>query len=176
MSGIESALRTNLRDAEYSDSYAESFLNAYIATQIKVIREQRQMTQAALAEKIGTTQAGVSRIEDVNYSSWNIRTLTKIARAFAVRLRVSFEPFGTLPSEVANFDRKSLERVSREADPQLLCTDLTGQSVPIAGAAQDVPRGRVVSIDRSRSSPPPYAGSSAEPIQKEAGWSEALCK
>jgi transcriptional regulator with XRE-family HTH domain len=116
---IEYALRENLRDQEYAEEYAVSFLNAYIATQIKVVREQRGMTQAALGREIGTTQTGISRIENVNYSSWSIRTLIKLARAFHVRLKVSFEPFGTLPNEVVQLDRESLERVPREDDPSL---------------------------------------------------------
>jgi hypothetical protein len=43
----------------------------------------------------------------------------KIARAFDVRLRVSFEPYGTLPQEVVRFDREALERESREQDSGL---------------------------------------------------------
>ncbi|QNI31069.1 helix-turn-helix transcriptional regulator [Alloacidobacterium dinghuense] len=125
MRDIESALRSELRDPEYSEGYAESFLNTYIASQIKVIREQREMTQSDLGEAIGTTQAGVSRYENANYSSWNIRTLIKIARAFHLRLKVSFEPFGTLPNEVVRFGRQSLERVPREEDLGLREDDLT---------------------------------------------------
>ena len=56
MNGISDALRTELLDPEYSEGYAESFLNSYVATQIKVIREQRQMKQAVLAREIGTTR------------------------------------------------------------------------------------------------------------------------
>jgi len=120
MSDFERTLKWELRDGEYSEGYAESFLNSYIATQIKVIREQREMTQAELGERIGTTQAGVSRYENVNYSSWSIKTLIRLARAFHVRLKVSFEPFGSLPEEVARFNRKNLERVKREDDPGLM--------------------------------------------------------
>lgn len=116
---IVSSLRRELRDPEYAEGYAESFLNAFVATQIKVIREQRKMTQADLAREIGTTQTGISRIENVNYSSWSIRTLIKLARAFGVRLKVSFEPFGTLPDEVIRFNRDALQRVKREDDPEL---------------------------------------------------------
>jgi transcriptional regulator with XRE-family HTH domain len=119
MHDIEAALRSELRDPEYAEAYAESFLNTFIATQIKVIREQRAMTQADLAERTGTTQAGISRFENVNYSSWSIRTLTKIARAFSTRLKVSFETYGTLPDEVIQFERAALERVARDQDPGL---------------------------------------------------------
>jgi transcriptional regulator with XRE-family HTH domain len=120
MSDISEALRSELRDPEYSEGYAESFLNSYIATQIKVMREQRKMKQFDLAKEMGTTQTAISRIENVNYSSWNIKTLKKLARAFRVRLRVSFETYGTLPDEVGKFTRESLQRAAREDDPGLL--------------------------------------------------------
>lgn len=120
MSDIGDALRVELRDPEYSEGYAESFLNSYIATQIKVIREQRNMKQADLAREVGTTQTAISRIENVNYSSWNINTLKKLARAFRVRLMVSFETYGTLPDEVGKFTQEALQRAEREKDPGLL--------------------------------------------------------
>jgi len=119
MSDIANALRHELRDPEYSEGYAESFLNSYIATQIKVLREQRQLSQPQLGALIGTSQPGISRIENVNYSSWNIGTLKKLARAFNVRLKVSFEPYGTLPDDVESFSRASLQRPPREKDPGL---------------------------------------------------------
>jgi len=120
MSDISDALRVELRDPEYSEGYTESFLNSYIATQIKVIREQRGMKQADLAREVGTTQTAISRIENVNYSSWSIKTLKKLARAFRIRLMVSFETYGTLPDEVRRFSQESLRRVERESDPGLL--------------------------------------------------------
>jgi len=119
MADISETLRVELRDPEYSEGYAESFLNAYVATQIKVIREQRKLTQSKLAEILATKQTVVSRIENVNYSAWNIKTLKKLARALKVRLRVSFESYGTLPLEVATFSREALQRPAREDDPGL---------------------------------------------------------
>jgi transcriptional regulator with XRE-family HTH domain len=149
MSDIEVALRKELCDAEYSEGYSESFLNTYIATQIKVIREQRKMTQTDLAGLIGTTQAGVSRYENVNYSSWNVKTLTKLARAFGVWLKVSFEPFGDLPKEVIQFSRQSLERVKREDDPGLSAMSI--HMTPMY--YEEGPN--VIAID-SRKKPPAY--------------------
>jgi transcriptional regulator with XRE-family HTH domain len=148
---IEYALRKNFRDREYAEEYAKSFLNAYVATQIKVIREQRRLTQAELGDHIGTTQAGVSRYEDVNYSSWSLRTLMKIARAFDVRLSVSFEPYGTLPDEVVRFDRAALERESREEDSRLGPSaeeqEIIDEMLTKALSGQKQSRDEVVSID-----------------------------
>jgi len=108
-----------LNDAEFRYAYAESFLNSRIAAQIKVLREQRGMTQEQLAELIGTKQAGISRLENVNYCSWKTETLRRIARALGVRLNISFETFGSLLDEVKIFGRKSLERPSPSNDPRL---------------------------------------------------------
>src|ERR1041384_6112709 len=70
---------------EYRYAYAVEHLNTTIALQIKALREQRVMKQAYLAEKIGTKQPGVARLENVNYSRWNTETLKKVARALGDR-------------------------------------------------------------------------------------------
>ncbi len=113
------SLRQELKDPEYSEGYAESFLDSYIATQIKVLREQAGFSQQQLAVALGTKQGVISRIENVNYSKWNVSTLKKLARAFRVRLKVSFETYGSLLSDVESFSRDNLQRTPREADPVL---------------------------------------------------------
>ncbi len=76
------------------------------------------MSQAALAAKIGTKQAGISRIESANYDRWSIAILRRLAEAFDLRLRVTFEEFGTLWKEVDDFSRESLLRRRFEDDPE----------------------------------------------------------
>jgi len=119
MGAIGETLRHDLAQPEFSEGYAESFQDAYIATQIKVLREQNEWTQAALAERLRTTQTVISRIENVNYSAWNISTLKKLARAFRVRLKVSFETYGSLIDDMQYFSRENLRRIPREKDPEL---------------------------------------------------------
>lgn len=115
MSKIQDRFREEFRDEEYRYGYVEAHLNSVVACQIKKFRGG--MSQGELAAKIGTTQAGVSRIEDVNYAAWNIGTLRKLARAFGLRLCISFEEFGTLAAEVENFPGSVLERRRFEDDP-----------------------------------------------------------
>jgi transcriptional regulator with XRE-family HTH domain len=109
--------QTEFQDKEYREAYADSFLDSFVATQIQVIREQRGVTQEQLAEAIGTKQSGISRIEDVNYSAWNIATLRKIAFALGCRLKVSLETFGSLVDEAQSFGEENLRRPSFENDP-----------------------------------------------------------
>jgi transcriptional regulator with XRE-family HTH domain len=105
------------KDKEFRESYAEDFLNTHIASQIRVIREQRELTQEDLAELVDTKQTGISRVENVNYSAWNIKTLKRLAFALQCRLHVSFETFGSLLEEGSSFSRSALKRPSFEADP-----------------------------------------------------------
>jgi transcriptional regulator with XRE-family HTH domain len=113
----EFLIETFKADPEARYAYAEDFLNTVIASQIYVLREQQGMTQAELAAAIGTKQSGISRLENVNYSAWKTQTLKKIARALGVRLRVTFETFGTLLDEDDSFSKKSLQRDRFEDDP-----------------------------------------------------------
>jgi transcriptional regulator with XRE-family HTH domain len=110
------ALRHDLRQPEFSEGYAESFLDSFVATQLKVLREQNGWSQTQLAERMGKKQTVISRSERVNYSSWSISTLKQYARAFRLRLRVSFETYGSLIDEAANFSEENLRRTPRESD------------------------------------------------------------
>jgi t-SNARE complex subunit (syntaxin) len=84
-------LESQLDDEEFRHAYASSFMNA---------------------EKIGTKQAGISRLENVNYDAWKVETLARIASAFDVWLRISFEEFDSLTDEIDRYGRATLERES----------------------------------------------------------------
>jgi transcriptional regulator with XRE-family HTH domain len=129
---LRQRLRIDLRDEEYRHAYADEQLNLSIGTQIKVIREAQDMKQVELAHKVGTQQAGISRLESANYSGWSIAVLRRLAKAFDLRLRVSFEEFGTLWNEVENFNRGSLERRQFRDDPEF--SDTTVELSPLLGS------------------------------------------
>jgi transcriptional regulator with XRE-family HTH domain len=106
-------LREDFQDKAYAQAYAEDFLNAAIATQIKVLREDRGLTQSQLADLAGMKQSRISVMEDVNYGSWNLKTLLRLAAAFDVALNVSFESFGKVIRDATSFSRTALGRPSR---------------------------------------------------------------
>ena len=112
MNDLKNDLINDFNDKEYRHGYVDDFLDASIATQIKVLREQRGWGQKELAEKANMKQPRISVMENVNYSSWNINTLRRIAEAFDLTLRVSFESFSTRLSDIINFGRENLERQS----------------------------------------------------------------
>jgi ribosome-binding protein aMBF1 (putative translation factor) len=60
-----------------------------LAMEIHGLREKRGLSQRELAERIGTTQSAVARLEAGNVSP-SLPTLDKVAEALGVELVVSF--------------------------------------------------------------------------------------
>ena len=132
MNQLREKLLTQFKDREFAHTYSREFLNLYIATQIKVVREQRGMSQSELATQAGMKQTRISVLEDVNYDAWTISTLKRIADALDVTLKVSFESYGPSISEIAKFSRESLQREARENSlAELQRSTLEGQQAMV---------------------------------------------
>lgn len=123
MSELANELKEAYKDKEFAHASVQEFLNIYIATQIKVLREQRGWTQKELADKVGMKQSRISVLENVNYSRWSIATLEKLAEAFDVAIDFSFEGFTKKIYDIDNFSRESLMRARREDDLKLILDD-----------------------------------------------------
>jgi len=114
---ITSSYLEEFQDEEARHIYVDEFLNTKIATQIKVLREQRGWTQGELAKRAGMKQERICLLEDVNYSAWTLSVLRRLAQAFDLRITLTFEDFGSFLEEFAGFNRESLERISFSGDP-----------------------------------------------------------
>ncbi len=66
--------------------------NAQIARTIVDLRQEAGLTQKELADKIGTTQSVISRLEDAEYDGHSLSMLNRIAEALHKKLRVAIEP------------------------------------------------------------------------------------
>jgi transcriptional regulator with XRE-family HTH domain len=118
MSVSKDKLIEELRSSrEYRESYAESFLNNSLTAQIRLIRDQRGLSQKDLAANIGKHQPGLSRIEDSNYGKWNVATLRQVASALDTWLKVSLEPYGKLVDAALDLSPDTLQRPTFEQDP-----------------------------------------------------------
>ncbi len=105
------------KDKESRHLYANDFLDSSIAMQIRVLREQRNLTQKGLAEKAEMKQERISLMESMSYSGWSLNVLRRLAGVFDLRLVVEFEDFGSYVKDYFEFERKNLERKSFEDDP-----------------------------------------------------------
>ncbi|MEW6660151.1 MAG: helix-turn-helix domain-containing protein [Thermodesulfobacteriota bacterium] len=136
ISSLVNKVKKAFKSKEYRHAYADEFLDVSIATQIKVLREQRNWGQEDLAQKVGMKQPRISVMENVNYSSWSINTLRKLAKAFDLTLRVSFESFGDRIKEIDRFNRKALERPSFDDDPAFAEKEEKAVIVPVMALAE----------------------------------------
>lgn len=105
-----------LKEKRYAHAYARELQSLLIATQIRVLREQRGLTQAQLANLCGMKQARISLMESGSYSQWTLSTLRALAEAFDVGLDVRFMSFCELLDRMENSTRTALEVESRQAE------------------------------------------------------------
>ncbi len=106
----------DLKDDESRSAYADAVTNTFLAGQIKALQKARGLTQEELAERVRTQQSGISRWMNSGFSTCKVETLRKFARAYGVRLRISFEPFGTLPADIVGFTEDRLAPPTFEDD------------------------------------------------------------
>ncbi len=76
----------NKQFKKYFDEYGKQLEIAYLIAQK---RKQAKISQKELAQKIGTTQSNVARMEAGN-QNFSMITLEKIAEALKSELKVSF--------------------------------------------------------------------------------------
>lgn len=75
----------------FKKAYYNELNHLRLSNRIAALREKRGLSQAELARKVGTTQAGISRLENPNYQNYSLATLGKVANALGARLKVDFE-------------------------------------------------------------------------------------
>jgi len=78
------------QDRELNATYQRELARLRLANQIAALRARSGMSQAELAAKIGTKQAGVARMERASYTGYTVGTLAKIAAAMGANLEVRF--------------------------------------------------------------------------------------
>ncbi len=72
----------------------EERVNLQAALAIRKARHEAGFSQAALARKIGTSQAVISRLEDADYTGHTLKLLERIALACKQHVRLELEPVG----------------------------------------------------------------------------------
>lgn len=79
-------------DPELRRMIAEETLNARVARMVHDARTAAGLTQAQLAELIGTKQPVIARLENADYEGHSLSMLQRIADALDQRVEVAFVP------------------------------------------------------------------------------------
>lgn len=79
-------------DADYQQMLAEERAQAAAARAIYTARKAAGLTQQELAERVGTTQSVIARLEDSDYEGHSLALLERIAAAIGAHVEIRFEP------------------------------------------------------------------------------------
>jgi len=109
-------LISKLKNKEYRDAFLAELITTGIPFQIRALREQRNLTQKQLGGQADMAQESISRLEDPNYGTLNLKTLKRLASVFDVGLVVRFVPFSELVSWEINLSPESLGVLSFEQE------------------------------------------------------------
>ncbi len=87
---LQDHLKESLKDPQFKKTWEESEVEYQLSRQIINQRLNKKMSQGELAKKAKTTQAVISRVENM-LANPSLNLLKRLAGAFNVRLRLSFE-------------------------------------------------------------------------------------
>lgn len=79
-------------DPELKEIVREASLNAAVAQLIYEARTRAGLTQQELADRIGTKQSVIARLEDADYEGHSLSMLQRIARALNQRVEINLFP------------------------------------------------------------------------------------
>lgn len=79
-------------DPQLNQMYHEATVNAHVAQLIYDARTEAGLSQAELAEMIGTTQSVISRLEDADYEGHSLSMISRIAQALNREVMIDFVP------------------------------------------------------------------------------------
>ncbi|RUR68661.1 helix-turn-helix domain-containing protein [Variovorax guangxiensis] len=91
-------------DPDYRRAAMEATVENLIAWGVRINREAQGLTQTQLAERMGTKQSAISRLEDTEGGDIQLSTLSKAAHALDLALfvkLVSYSDFARLTRDVS---------------------------------------------------------------------------
>lgn len=112
-----------LNDKEYRDAFVSASIYIGVPSQIRVLRKQREWSEGKLADEAKMLQPAISRLEDPERGSVNLKTLLRLAAAFNVGLIVRFVPFSEMVDWKLKLSLKSLEVPSFDKDTYFQSTE-----------------------------------------------------
>jgi len=81
-----------LKDPAFAAVYEEEKEKVDLAIQLLQLRTAAGLSQKQLADRIGTTQSVIARLENRAYKGYSLRMLRRIAHALGHQVQIEFIP------------------------------------------------------------------------------------
>ena len=88
-------LKKRMRDPKFRRGYAKARLAVRLGYKVYQLRSKLGLTQAGLADRMGTKQQAIARLERGDYDGFSLKTLERIAEATKTELVIDFRRTGT---------------------------------------------------------------------------------
>ena len=89
------------KSATYRKTFGRTLHQIDLAVLVREMRENAGLTQAELAEKVGTAQSVIARLEDAEYTGHSLTMLERIAVVCGIGLKLRAEKKPNFDREVA---------------------------------------------------------------------------
>jgi len=89
---FQKLLDEELKNPRVAAAFREEKEAIRLAEKIHTLRKELGLTQEELAERLGTTQSVVARLENESYSGHSIKMLKRLARALNATLIIDLKP------------------------------------------------------------------------------------
>lgn len=91
MDDLQKHINQSLKDPAFANIWSGSEVTYELTRQIIALRIQRGLTQKEVAQRAGTTQSVIARIEN-GEQNISIKTLSKLANALKANIRIDLQP------------------------------------------------------------------------------------
>jgi predicted transcriptional regulator len=88
----KSWLDKKLTNKKFKKGFMEEYVKVSIGEQLAALRLGANLTQAAVAKKVGTTASAISRYGNAEYDRYELQTLRKIVEACDGKLDIIVAP------------------------------------------------------------------------------------
>lgn len=92
---LEFVQRMTAGDEEFQQMMEEERIHLLVAQLVHDARVVAGLTQKQLAERIGTRQSAIARLEDADYEGHSLSMLKRVAAALGCRIKLEFEAIRT---------------------------------------------------------------------------------
>lgn len=87
---LQDHIKESLKDPEFKEAWENSEAEYQVSRALITARIKRKISQEELAKKANTTQAVISRLENMTANP-SVGLLQKVAQALNLKLKLSFE-------------------------------------------------------------------------------------